>query len=232
MAQVLDLHSGLLQAGAVRGGGLQLAKLDFTRITAEAGAIAINAAALLLLLAPLSAPPPAVEPLQEFVQYQRIDPPKPPELPPVVEVKQTPIHPQTPPQVQQQVESKQEIVVDPTPDATIFEQAKLVADANIGNTLKITEPLPAAHLETAFAPPPAYPLDAMRRGVTGEVLLRVLVDVDGSPISVQIERSSGNRTLDNAAKRQVESKWRFKPAVQDGQPIQAIGMVPIIFKLG
>jgi periplasmic protein TonB len=63
------------------------------------------------------------------------------------------------------------------------------------------------------------------------VTLRVLVDVDGRPIDVQVEHSSGHRVLDAAAKKQVLAKWRFRPAMQDGQVVQAIGMVPVVFSL-
>jgi protein TonB len=48
---------------------------------------------------------------------------------------------------------------------------------------------------------------------------------------VQVERSSGHRVLDAAAKEQVLAKWRFKPAMQDGRAVQAIGLVPVEFNL-
>jgi protein TonB len=86
-------------------------------------------------------------------------------------------------------------------------------------------------LEYAFAPAPAYPRDALREGITGTVLLQVLVDVDGRPLQVEIQRSSGDRRLDVAARRQVLANWRFRPAMQDGRAIRAIGLVPIAFNL-
>lgn len=55
--------------------------------------------------------------------------------------------------------------------------------------------------------------------------------IDGRPLRADIERSSGHRALDAAARRQVLAKWRFKPAMQDGHAIQAIGLVPIDFTL-
>ena len=63
------------------------------------------------------------------------------------------------------------------------------------------------------------------------MLLRVLVDVDGTPVSVTVESSSGNRNLDKAALQHVLKTWRFKPAMQDGQAVQAYGLVPIAFSL-
>jgi protein TonB len=59
----------------------------------------------------------------------------------------------------------------------------------------------------------------------------VLVDVDGHPIDVQVQASSGNRALDDAARKQVLKKWLFRPARRNGTPVQAIGIVPIRFTM-
>jgi protein TonB len=71
----------------------------------------------------------------------------------------------------------------------------------------------------------------LRDGVQGTVMLQVLVDVDGHPLEVQVQHSSGNRQLDNAARRQVLEHWTFRPAMKDGRAVQAIGLVPIAFNL-
>jgi protein TonB len=92
-------------------------------------------------------------------------------------------------------------------------------------------PVPGVRLEYQQAPAPAYPRDALRDGIQGTVMLQVLVDVDGRPLDVRIQQSSGNRQLDNAARRQVLEHWRFRPAMKDGRAIQAIGLVPIDFNL-
>jgi periplasmic protein TonB len=92
-------------------------------------------------------------------------------------------------------------------------------------------PVPGVRLEYADAPAPSYPRDALREGVEGTVMLQVLVDVDGRPLQVDVQRSSGDRRLDAAARRQVLQHWRFRPAMQDGRPVQAIGLVPIAFNL-
>ena len=68
-------------------------------------------------------------------------------------------------------------------------------------------------------------------GKEGTVVLKVLVDVDGKPLSVEIERSSGHRKLDDAARRQVLRKWMFRPAIRDGQALQVYGIVPVSFSL-
>ena len=81
------------------------------------------------------------------------------------------------------------------------------------------------------APAPAYPRMAKQRGITGTVLLQVLVGIDGRPLEVTVAQSSGNRELDEAARAQVLRRWSFQPASKNGQAVQAIGMVPIEFAL-
>ena len=92
-------------------------------------------------------------------------------------------------------------------------------------------PLPSATLEYVHATSPRYPPAELRGGVQGTVILRVLVDVDGKPASVTVETSSGNRNLDRVALQHVLKTWRFKPAMQNGQVVQAYGLVPIAFNL-
>ena len=81
------------------------------------------------------------------------------------------------------------------------------------------------------ATPPAYPIRALRAGVQGTVLLKVLVDASGKPAQVAIEHSSGSRTLDEAARQHVLAAWRFHPAIRDGHAIEAWALVPVQFNL-
>ena len=92
-------------------------------------------------------------------------------------------------------------------------------------------PISASHLAYARAPAPAYPRAAVLDRAEGTVVLRVLVDVDGSPLEVAVETSSGNRELDRAARTQVLKHWKFQPAMQDGRAVQAYGRVPVNFSL-
>src|SRR3546814_15407316 len=62
-------------------------------------------------------------------------------------------------------------------------------------------------------------------------MLQVLVDVDGRPLQVDVEHSSGHRVLDNAARRYVLQNWTFRPAMRGGRPVQAVGLVPIAYSL-
>lgn len=208
-------------------------RLDASRILATSFVIAIHALAFLVLLLPLTQiplPQAAPEPQPERWQVERTVP-VPPLPPRLVEPQRTPTPPRSvaiaPPRIQ-----------PPTQTQAIVDQGSLPADPAIAGPLVPDiapvpdgAPLQGAQLRYAVAPPPAYPRDAMREGAQGTVMLRVLVDVDGRPIQVAVERSSGHRSLDREAVRQVQQRWRFEPALRDGRAVQAWGLVPIGFTL-
>jgi len=228
MAQTLALHTRGFRIGPV-----DFSRLDFTRISAEAGAIAINGVALLLLLVPMSMYVPSAEPHIDDMIIIPVTPDKPPTPivePDKVEVAKPRVVPATTTTIQQKIEVQPIPVVEPQPGDLPADPVQVAkVEPGVGNT--ITEPLVGAHLEYEIAPPPPYPVDAIRSSLTGTVVLRVLVDVDGKPIDVRIERSSGHRVLDVAARKQVLAKWRFRPAMQDGRTVQAIGLIPVDFHL-
>ena len=78
----------------------------------------------------------------------------------------------------------------------------------------------------ALSPEELESLDPATRDLSA-----VLVDIDGKPLDVIIETSSGNRNLDRSALQHVLKTWRFKPAMQNGQAVQAYGLVPIAFNM-
>ncbi|WP_045727642.1 energy transducer TonB [Xanthomonas sp. GPE 39] len=80
-------------------------------------------------------------------------------------------------------------------------------------------------------PPPRYPVEALRRGEAGTVLVRVDVDNSGIPTGVALIKRSGSRDLDRAAMDSVR-RWRFRPAQQAGRPVPASIEIPIDFKPG
>lgn len=209
-------------------------RIDFGRIAALAAAIAVHAIALLMLLMPMAAPP---------IKPVALDAPKDPifqiyekkVLPdPIPVIEERKIVPEKKPDVIQ----KRIDVVTPVVDTPVIVEggSEPVIEQSMVDTGAITSPalggpLPSATLEYVRATSPRYPINELRNGVQGTVLLRVLVDVDGTPVSVTVESSSGNRNLDKAALQHVLKTWRFKPAMQDGQAVQAYGLVPIAFSL-
>lgn len=78
------------------------------------------------------------------------------------------------------------------------------------------------------SPGPRYPTRALRRGESGEVLLRIHVDARGVPAEVEVASSSGSRDLDRAAQAAAR-RWRFRPAMRDGTAVAGVVNVPIVF---
>lgn len=209
--------------------------LDPARIAATSGAIAVNAALLLLLIAPMAAPVVEAmrtpQPIIDFIPIHR-DPPPPPPPPIRVEVRHTATPTPSPPTQVTRIEAPQPPLADSTePGDYVVTPAETVTEPGPVVPPDDGQPLTGAHLEYASAPAPIYPRESLLDNETGVVMLEVLVDVDGRPIDVKVSRSSGHRRLDLAAKRQVLAKWRFKPAMRNGQPVQAIGLVPVEFAL-
>lgn len=85
----------------------------------------------------------------------------------------------------------------------------------------------AAYLKN---PAPKYPSSARRNKEQGKVLLRVFVSGDGLAKQVQLYAGSGSSSLDDAAITAVK-KWRFVPAKQGSETVEAWVQVPVVFKL-
>jgi protein TonB len=78
--------------------------------------------------------------------------------------------------------------------------------------------------------PPQYPRDAARSGITGWVQLEVMVNADGSVRSARVLESKP-KGLFEAAAVQAVLRWKFKPKVVNGQPVQQKGSQRIEFNL-
>ena len=85
----------------------------------------------------------------------------------------------------------------------------------------------AAYLQN---PAPSYPMAARRRGDQGTVMVRVTVSAEGLPVRVSLEKTSGTPALDESALNAVRS-WRFVPARENGQAVEALYIVPVVYKL-
>jgi protein TonB len=78
--------------------------------------------------------------------------------------------------------------------------------------------------------PPQYPRDAARTGVTGWVQLEVLVNADGSVRSARVVDAQPRGVFEAAAIAAV-LRWKFKPKVLDGKPVEQRGSQKIEFSL-
>jgi len=81
-----------------------------------------------------------------------------------------------------------------------------------------------------FGPRPSYPPEARAGGREGKVRVKVLIAENGTPGEVQLAESSGSASLDEAALTALH-RWRFQPALRNGQPVLAWVTVPVIFSL-
>lgn len=80
-------------------------------------------------------------------------------------------------------------------------------------------------------PSAPYPVEALRDGDSGTVLLRVTVGTDGVPYGIALAKTSRSRALDRAAMAAVRN-WRFRPAMSNGQPVAATVQIPVSYDLG
>lgn len=216
----------------VRNLGSDRQPLDPVRVAGSAGAVIVNAALFLLLMVPLAPPIGLPEPDHEVIV---IESPRPRMVPPpVVPVRSARVpRPSTVPVKSEPVRPVQLPVVEPRPGDLPADPGEVEPDPGpaVEPARDAGGPLQGAHLAYRHAPPPPYPPAALRQGLRGTVVLRVTVEADGTPVEAVVERSSGHRVLDIAARRHVLAHWRFEPAMYAGAPVRAIGRVPIDFVL-
>lgn len=76
-----------------------------------------------------------------------------------------------------------------------------------------------------------YPPVAIRLNQTGTTTVNIHIGSDGSIQGVDVANSSGHDSLDQAAVRCVQSGWRFKPAIQNNQPVATTKPYAIVWRL-
>ena len=76
-----------------------------------------------------------------------------------------------------------------------------------------------------------YPESAKENNLQGRVIVKFVIEKDGSVSNVEVGRGWGNE-LDDEAVRVVKAMPKWKPGKQDGQPVRVSFMLPINFKLG
>jgi periplasmic protein TonB len=69
-----------------------------------------------------------------------------------------------------------------------------------------------------------YPEEARRRGLHGDVLLTVVLSLDGSIKSIEVIQSSGQKVLDAAAERIVRLAAPFPPAPKSAERIDELNI--------
>lgn len=169
---------------------------------------------------------------------EEVKPPPPKELPPPPpppEVKAPPPPFIPPPEV---------VVNTPPPPANnTIQQTTNVAPPT--NALPKTPPPVVNTGETKPAPParvaaqlnvkecevPDYPRNAARDGAEGTVRIAFLVGADNKVKDARIEKSSGHRDLDRAAREKLSECNKFKAGQVDGKPQESWAIVEYVWKL-
>lgn len=77
---------------------------------------------------------------------------------------------------------------------------------------------------------PNYPLEALRAGIEGKVVLRVLISDGGRATKISVETSSGHPGFDDSAVVAVRD-WEFVPAKRQGLAVQHEVLVPVRFRI-
>lgn len=122
-----------------------------------------------------------------------------------------------------------------TPKETNISASKVEKKSESSQVNEVTKPSQTPQIAelgplTGFAVKlvqPIYPPSAKSLHIEGDVLVNVVIDEEGKPISVKA--GTGHPFLRQAAEEAVK-KSRFKPAVIDGQPTKAKGFVTFKFR--
>jgi len=84
--------------------------------------------------------------------------------------------------------------------------------------------------QPVFTPKPEYPDLARKAGIEGRVVVKMIVDIDGSVLDAQIMKSSGNQMLDESA-IVAARRCKFTPAKQRDKFVRVAVSMPFDFKL-
>ncbi|HOB51726.1 MAG TPA: TonB family protein [Acidobacteriota bacterium] len=84
--------------------------------------------------------------------------------------------------------------------------------------------------EAVIKPSPKFTDDAIRNRISGVVLLYGIIRKDGRVDSLKVIRSLGYG-LDEEALTTVATKWKFRPAMKDGRPVDCYVTIEVSFTL-
>jgi len=119
----------------------------------------------------------------------------------------------------------------PPPEVTVQVPVVMAPTITAVTTVKPPEEYRTrAVVDAKFCNEPPYPAASLRGNESGTVRLTFLIDVDGKVLDSKIERSSGSRRLDEAARAGL-SLCKFKPATINGRPERSWERIDYVWKL-
>ena len=99
-------------------------------------------------------------------------------------------------------------IVKPTPIKKTTKKVVAPIEKKQTQAPSETQQTYVADANTDYAPAPIYPKLALRRGLQGQVKLRLGINGNGVPVLIDLIESSGHEILDQAAIFALK-KWRF-----------------------
>jgi protein TonB len=84
--------------------------------------------------------------------------------------------------------------------------------------------------QALFRAAPVYPFAAKRRGITGDVVLRFLVDENGQISRISVVSAEPAGVFEDAAIDAVK-RWRFKAGIYDGEAVRTWVVAPFQFRI-
>jgi periplasmic protein TonB len=97
-----------------------------------------------------------------------------------------------------------------------------------GMIASATDAAEREHMSTDAAQPQNYPLLGQQMRVQGSVVLQALIGTDGVIENLRV--LTGPSILASAAEQAVR-EWRFKPIVQNGQPVESQAKITVNFTI-
>ena len=161
----------------------------------------------------------------------------PPPPPPPPEVEEEPPPPPPPPKIQK-LKPLKAVAQNTTQPRLETPQLDLELNPRLKLGPAISAPPPTryslgqvdrAPLARSQAPPP-YPYLARRRGISGEVMVRFLVDRHGAVRNLEVLKARPPGIFEETVLKTV-NRWRFAPAVKDGEAVETWVETTVRFKL-
>lgn len=120
----------------------------------------------------------------------------------------------------------------PTNTITAVSSVKPAAEAPIPQAIAVVAApaRTAAVVDARNCVKPEYPPASIRAQETGLVVLQFLIGADGSAIDSKVEKTSGFRRLDEAA-RNALTLCKFRPGTEAGKPVQSWARIEYLWKL-
>ena len=167
----------------------------------------------------LIAPEPKIAPPPPKAEPEPVKPQPSPKQPPL---KQTAPKQKTPPPVAKAATA--------APASAITKPVTKPAPASSAKTAEPSTQLPSADAAGLNNKAPVYPMLSRKRKEQGTVWLLLLVSKEGQVTQLKLKKTSGFDRLDQAALQAVK-KWKFQPALKQGQPIDYWYELPLKFSL-